>query len=72
MGIVKIFDLLYDDICDVSKVMFCFVNVQVEYWICLGMMSEFYFEFNYQQIKLLMLKFGFDCLLEVINVINNY
>ncbi|VTO27718.1 methionine aminopeptidase [Klebsiella pneumoniae] len=70
MGIVKISDLLHDDIRDASKAMSRSVNAQAEYWIRLGMMSELYPELNHQQIKLLMLKSGSDRLLEVINAIN--
>ncbi len=40
MGIVKISDLLHDDIRDASKAMSRSVNAQAEYWIRLGMMSE--------------------------------
>ncbi len=72
MGIVKISDLLHDDIRDASKAMSRSVNAQAEYWIRLGMMSELYPELNHQQIKLLMLKSGSDRLLEVINAINNH
>ncbi|RWT96796.1 ParD-like family protein [Raoultella ornithinolytica] len=42
MGIVKISDLLHDDIRDASKAMSRSVNAQAEYWIRLGMMSELY------------------------------
>ncbi len=72
MGIVKISDLLHDDIRDASKAMSRSVNARAEYWIRLGMMSELYPELNHQQIKLLMLKSGSDRLLEVINAINNH
>ena len=72
MGIVKISDLLHDDIRDASKAMSRSVNAQAEYWIRLGMMSELYPELNHQQIKLLMLKSGSDRLLEVIKAINNH
>ena len=70
MGIVKISDLLHDDIRDAS--MSRSVNAQAEYWIRLGMMSELYPELNHQQIKLMMLKSGSDRLLEVINAINSH
>ncbi|HGY5039500.1 TPA: ParD-like family protein [Klebsiella oxytoca] len=69
MGIVKISDLLHDDIRDASKAMSRSVNAQAEYWIRLGMMSELYPELN---IKLMMLKSGSDRLLEVINAINSH
>lgn len=36
MGIVKISDLLHDDIRDASKAMSRSVNAQAEYWIRLG------------------------------------
>ena len=48
MGIVKISDLLHDDIRDASKAMSRSVNAQAEYWIRLGMMSELYPELNHQ------------------------
>ncbi|EMN8465901.1 ParD-like family protein [Klebsiella oxytoca] len=72
MGIVKISDLLHDDIRDASKAMSRSVNAQAGYWIRLGMMSELYPELNHQQIKLMMLKSGSDRLLEVINAINSH
>ncbi|UMX88255.1 ParD-like family protein [Klebsiella pneumoniae] len=70
-GIVKISDLLHDDIRDASKAMSRSVNAQAG-WIRLGMMGELYPELNHQRIKLLMLKSGSDRLLEVINAINNH
>ncbi len=72
MGIVKISDLLHDDIRDASRAMSRSVNAQAEYWIRVGMMSELYPELNHQQIKLLMLKSGSDRLLEVINAIHSH
>ena len=72
MGIVKISDLLHDDIRDAIKAMSRSVNAQAEYWIRLGMMSELYPDLNYQQIKMMMLKSGSDRLLEVINAVNNH
>ena len=39
MGIVKISDLLHDDIRDASKAMSRSVNAQAEYWIRLGTVS---------------------------------
>lgn len=72
MGIVKISDLLHDDIRDASRAMSRSVNAQAEYWIRVGMLSELYPELNHQQIKLLMLKSGSDRLLEVINAINSH
>lgn len=72
MGIVKISDLLHEDIRDASKAMSRSVNAQAEYWIRLGMMSELYPDLNYQQIKMMMLKSGSDRLLEVINAINSH
>lgn len=71
MGIVKISDLLHDDIRDASKSMSRSVNAQAEYWIRLGMMCELYPELNYQQIKMMMLKSGSDRLLEIINAVNS-
>ncbi|MFK3659290.1 ParD-like family protein [Scandinavium sp. NPDC088450] len=71
MGIVKISDLLHEDIRDASKAMSRSVNAQAEYWVRLGMMSELYPELNYHQIKMMMLKSGSDRLLEVINAINS-
>lgn len=72
MGIVKISDLLHDDIRDASKAMSRFRQCPGGILIRLGMMSELYPELNHQQIKLLMLKSGSDRLLEVINAINNH
>ncbi|MGK3224255.1 ParD-like family protein [Enterobacter soli] len=72
MGIVKISDLLHDDIRDASKAMSRSVNAQAEYWLRLGMLCELYPDLNYQQIKMMMLKSGSDRLLEVINAVNNH
>jgi hypothetical protein len=72
MGIVKISDLMHEDVRDASKAMSRSVNAQAEYWIRLGMMSELYPDLNYQQIKLMMLKSGSDRLTEVINAINSH
>ncbi|ENF7816262.1 ParD-like family protein [Enterobacter soli] len=72
MGIVKISDLLHDDIRDASKAMSRSVNAQAEYWLRLGMLCELYPELNYQQIKMMMLKSGSDRLMEVINAVNNH
>ncbi|HDX4048375.1 TPA: ParD-like family protein [Enterobacter soli] len=72
MGIVKISDLLHDDIRDASKAMSRSVNAQAEYWLRLGMLCELYPELHYQQIKMMMLKSGSDRLLEVINAVNNH
>ena len=72
MGIVKISDLLHDDIRYASKAMSRSVNAQAEYWLRLGMLCELYPELNYQQIKMMMLKSGSDRLLEVINAVNNH
>ncbi|MBM7356898.1 hypothetical protein FCH31_03540 [Lelliottia amnigena] len=72
MGIVKISDLLHEDVRDASKAMSRSVNAQAEYWIRLGMMSELYPELNYQQIKMMMLKSSSDRLMEVINAINSH
>ncbi|EKS7110238.1 ParD-like family protein [Enterobacter ludwigii] len=72
MGIVKIPDLLHEDVRDASRAMSRSVNAQAEYWIRLGMMSELYPELNYQQIKMMMLKSGSDRLMEVINAINSH
>ena len=72
MGIVKISDLLHDDIRDASKAMSRSVNAQAEYWLRLGLLCELYPELNYQQIKMMMLKSGSDRLLEVINAVNNH
>lgn len=72
VGIVKISDLLHEDVRDASRAMSRSVNAQAEYWIRLGMMSELYPELNYQQIKMMMLKSGSDRLMEVINAINSH
>lgn len=40
MGIVKISDLLHDDIRDASKAMSRSVNARAEYWIRTGMMAN--------------------------------
>ncbi|HDR2689189.1 ParD-like family protein [Enterobacter ludwigii] len=72
MGIVKISDLLHEDVRDASRAMSRSVNAQAEYWIRLGMMSELYPELKYQQIKMMMLKSGSDRLMEVINAINSH
>jgi len=72
VGIVKISDLLHEDVRDASKAMSRSVNAQAEYWIRLGMMSELYPELNYQQIKMMMLKSSSDRLMEVINAINSH
>lgn len=40
MGIVKINDLLHDDIRKASSVMVRSINAQAEYWIKVGMLAE--------------------------------
>lgn len=50
MGIVKIDDELYEELCKVSLVMVCLINVQVEYWIKIGMLVEVNLVMIYFQI----------------------
>lgn len=41
MGIIKIFEYMYEWLCLMSMVLSCLINVQVEYWLCVGMLVEF-------------------------------
>lgn len=50
MGIIKIPDLLHDEIRQASQVMARSINGQGEFWLRLGMYAERYPAKNYQQL----------------------
>ncbi|ANM80501.1 hypothetical protein A4U88_2887 [Serratia marcescens] len=50
MGIVKISDVLHDDLRLASLTMTRSINAQAEYWIRIGMLAEFHPELTYPQL----------------------
>lgn len=50
MGIVNIDDILYDQLCCVCIVFSCLINVQVNFWIWVGMLCEMNFMLSFQDI----------------------
>lgn len=50
MGILKITDLLHDEIRRSSRAMSRSINAQAEFWIKIGRLSELYPTLTYQEI----------------------
>jgi len=50
MGILKITDLLHDEIRKSSKAMSRSINAQAEFWIKIGRLSELHPTLTYQEI----------------------
>jgi len=50
MGILKIIDLLHDEIRKSSKAMSRSINAQAEFWIKIGRLSELHPTLTYQEI----------------------
>ena len=56
MGIVKISDLMHDNLRDASDVLSRSINAQAEHWLRVGMLSELHPELTYGDICQLMLR----------------
>ena len=56
MGIVKISDLMHDNLRDASDALSRSINSQAEHWLRVGMLSELHPELNYGDICQLMLR----------------
>ncbi|MBJ3816528.1 hypothetical protein F9C28_16800 [Shimwellia pseudoproteus] len=50
MGIVKISDLMHENLRVASNAMSRSINAQAEYWLKLGMMAELYPHLSHQQL----------------------
>lgn len=56
MGIVKIDEVLHDEVRKASAVMSRSINAQAEFWLKLGMLAELYPTLSYQQLQLKLLR----------------
>ncbi len=56
MGIVKISDLMHDNLRDASEALSRSINAQAEHWMRVGMLSELHPELAYADICQLMLQ----------------
>ena len=56
MGIVKISDLMHDNLRDASDALSRSINAQAEHWLRVGMLSELHPELSYGEICQLMLR----------------
>jgi hypothetical protein len=56
MGIVKISDLMHDNLRDASDALSRSINAQAEHWLRVGMLAELHPELNYGDICQLMLR----------------
>ena len=56
MGIVKISDLMHDNLRDASDALSRSINAQAEHWLRVGMLSELHPELAYGDICQLMLR----------------
>ena len=50
MGIVKISDLMHENVRVASNALSRSINAQAEYWLKLGMLAELYPHLNHQQL----------------------
>jgi hypothetical protein len=56
MGIVKISDLMHDNLRDASDALSRSINAQAEHWLRVGMLAELHPELTYADICQLMLR----------------
>jgi hypothetical protein len=56
MGIVKISDLMHDNLRDASEALSRSINAQAEHWLRVGMLAELHPELNYSDLCQLMLR----------------
>jgi len=56
MGIVKISDLMHDNLRDASDALSRSINAQAEHWLRVGMLAELHPELNYGDICQLMIR----------------
>jgi hypothetical protein len=56
MGIVKISDLMHDNLRDASDALSRSINAQAEHWLRVGMLAELHPELGYGDICQLMLR----------------
>ena len=56
MGIVKISDLMHDNLRDASEALSRSINAQAEHWLRVGMLAELHPELNYTDICQMMLR----------------
>ena len=56
MGIVKISDLMHDNLRDASDALSRSINAQAEHWLRVGMLCELHLELTYGDICQLMLR----------------
>ena len=56
MGIVKISDLMHDNLRDASDALSRSINAQAEHWLRVGMLSELHPELTYGDLCQLMLR----------------
>src|ERR1700759_3694860 len=56
MGIVKISDLMHDNLRDASEALSRSINAQAEHWLRVGMLSELHPELTYAEICQMLLR----------------
>lgn len=56
MGIVKISDLMHENLRIASQAMSRSVNSQAEHWLKLGMLAELYPQFTHQELAQMLIR----------------
>ncbi|WP_333609766.1 ParD-like family protein [Pantoea piersonii] len=56
MGIVKISDLMHENLRIASQAMSRSINAQAEHWLKLGMLAELYPQFTQQELAQLLIR----------------
>lgn len=56
MGIVKISDLMHENLRIASQAMSRSINAQAEHWLKLGMLAEFYPQLTQQQLAQMLIR----------------
>lgn len=56
MGIVKISDVMHENLRVASNALSRSINAQAEHWMRVGMLTEIYPELNHREISLLLIR----------------
>ena len=56
MGIVKISDVMHENLRVASSALSRSINAQAEHWMRVGMLTELYPELNHREISLLLIR----------------
>ena len=56
MGIVKISDVMHENLRVASSALSRSINAQAEHWMRVGMLTEIYPELNHREISLLLIR----------------